>query len=193
MELSKRLVNKQHQVNRMSRKSKALIIVHTGDGKGKTTAAMGIALRMLAHGSKVALVQFMKSPSDYKYGEQKISKVIPDLDVFTMGAGFTWDTKNRDLDIKTSLETWEKCKEVCRSGKYELVIWDEINYVIDFGFLDEKEILAFLDKKPLPHIILTGRNASSKIIKAADLVTEMANIKHPYKDQGIKAQKGIEW
>lgn len=177
----------------MNEKSKHLIIVHTGEGKGKTTAAMGIALRILAHGGKVALIQFMKSPTDYKYGEQKISKTIPELDVFTMGAGFTWDTKNRDLDIKTSLETWEKCKETSLSGIYELVIWDEINYVINYGFLDEQEVLAFLDDETLPHLILTGRNATSNIIKKADLVTEMKNIKHPFKERGIRAQKGIEW
>jgi cob(I)alamin adenosyltransferase len=177
----------------MGKKSKSLIIVHTGEGKGKTTAAMGIALRVLAHGGRVALVQFMKNPTDYKYGEQKITKHLPALEVFTMGAGFTWKTKDRDLDIKTSSKTWEKCQQTALSGDYELVIWDEINYVIDYGFLAENKVLEFLQNKNLPHVILTGRNATAEIIRCADLVTEMVNIKHPYTDQGIVAQKGIEW
>jgi len=180
-------------MSKEQKKSKKLILVHTGEGKGKTTAAMGIAMRTIAHGGKVALVQFMKSAKDYKYGEQKLAKQLENLDVFTMGAGFTWNTKDRDLDIRTTLETWEKCKEAVTSGTYQLVIWDEINYVINYEFLKEEEVLEFLNQEHPIHIILTGRNATPDIMARADLVTEMKCIKHPYKEQGVKAQKGIEW
>ncbi len=174
-------------------KDKSLIMVHTGEGKGKTTAAMGMVFRTVAHGWPAAIVQFMKSKDDFKYGEQKLAQQFDNLDIFTMGAGFTWNTDNPELDIQTTLETWQKAKECVFSGKYRLVLLDEINYVIDFKFLAEQEVLEMLNNKPAGlHLILTGRNATPAIIEKADLVTEMVNIKHPY-EKGIMAQKGIEW
>ena len=178
---------------RKKKKKQNLIIVNTGEGKGKTTAAMGTAFRTLAHGGRVAVVQFLKSPDDYRYGERKLADRWENFDLFTMGAGFTWKTQDRDLDIRTTLKTWEKCKEIVRTGDYDLIIWDEINYVIDYGFLAEQEVLDFLPEAHSVHLILTGRNATEKIMAAADLVTEMKNVKHPFREQGIKAQKGIEW
>ncbi len=176
------------------KKDKSLIIVFTGNGKGKTSAALLMAFRTVAHGWKAAVVQFLKSPRDFRYGEQMIAEKLPGLDFFMMGAGFTWNTNNRELDIKTTLETWEKCKSCVMSGTYRLVVWDEINYVIDYGFLPLQEVLDFLRQKPPKvHIVLTGRNAKPELIKIANLVTEMKEIKHPYKLEGIIAQKGIEY
>lgn len=175
------------------KKSKKLIVVHTGNGKGKTSAAMGMAFRTVAHGGKVAVIQFLKSKEDYKYGEQKLAEQLDNFDIFTMGAGFTWDVNDRETDIRTTRETWEKCKETVLSGEYSLVIWDEINYVIDYDYLDVQEVLEFLEQRPQVHIVLTGRNAKESVIEIADLVTEMKCIKHPYREQNIRAQKGIEW
>ena len=176
------------------KKDKSLVIVFTGHGKGKTSAALLMAFRTVAHKWKAAVVQFLKNPKDFRYGEQIIAEKLEGLDFFMMGAGFTWNTNDRDLDIRTTMETWEKCKECVRSGKYRLVIWDEINYVIDYGFLPLDCVLDFLRKKPPNvHICLTGRNAKPEIIEFANLVTEMTEIKHPYKLEGIIAQKGIEY
>lgn len=176
------------------KKDKSLIIVFTGDGKGKTSSALLMAFRTVAHGWKSAVVQFLKSPKDFRYGEQIIAEKLDGLDFFMMGAGFTWDTNNRDLDIQTTIKTWEKCKECVMSGKYRLVVWDEINYVIDYGFLPLDAVLEFLRKKPPKvHIVLTGRNAKPELINLANLVTEMKDIKHPFKLEGIIAQKGIEY
>ena len=191
------LVKKQIQEKRENQASiedRSLIIVHTGDGKGKTTAALGLIVRTLFHGWNVAMVQFMKDPDAFHYGETKLAQQFPAFEIYTMGAGFTWDTQNRDLDIKTTLDTWEKSKEIILSNKYKLVVLDEINYVIDYGFLPLQDVLDFLKQKPKDmHIVLTGRNAAPQLIELADLVTEMKNIKHPYEHKGILAQKGIEW
>ena len=176
------------------KKDKSLVIVFTGHGKGKTSAALLCAFRTVAHGWKAAVVQFLKSPRDFRYGEQIIAEKLPGLDFFMMGAGFTWNTNNRDLDVRTTRKTWEKCKECVMSGKYRIVIWDEINYVIDYGFLPLDPVLEFLKQKPPKvHICLTGRNAKPEIVEIANLVTEMKEVKHPYKLEGIIAQKGIEY
>ncbi len=173
---------------------KYLTIVHTGDGKGKTTAAFGLVMRIIMHGWNALIVQFMKNPKEFQYAEHKWADQMENLDIFSIGAGFTWNTMNRDLDIRTTLETWEKAKEFMSSGKYKLVVLDEINYVMDYKFLDEKEVVKFLKKKPPKlHLVLTGRNAPASIIQLADLVTEMKKIKHPYEEKGILAQKGVEW
>lgn len=177
----------------MPSKKKSLIIVHTGDGKGKTTAAMGMVFRMVAHGWRAAVIQFIKSSDKYRYGEQILAEQMPLLDVFTLGKGFTW-TNDEETNRRSVLSAWEKSKEAILSGKYHMVVLDEINNVIDYGFLEEESVLALLDQKPKHvHLVLTGRNAKASIIEKADLVTEMQCVKHPYKEQGIVAQKGIEW
>ena len=177
------------------KKNKFLTMIHTGDGKGKTTAALGTVMRTVGHGWHAAIIQFMKNADEFKYAEHKLEKKFDNLDVFTMGAGFTWNTQNRELDIQTTNDTWEKSKEVILSGKYRLILLDEIIYVIDYKFLEENVVIDFLkNKKPANvHLILTGRNASEKLCEVADLVTEMKNIKHPFDTQGMLAQKGIEW
>jgi len=174
-------------------KKKGLIIVHTGDGKGKTTAALGVVFRAAGSGMKTAVVQFIKGK--WKYGELKAAKqVTPPVEIYPMGEGFTWDTQNRARDIEKTREAWELCKEKVKSGKYDVVVFDEINYVIDYNYLPVAEVVSFLRQKPeMVHVILTGRNAKQELIDAADLVTEMREIKHPFKEQGILAQRGIEF
>lgn len=171
-----------------------LIIVFTGKGKGKTTAAMGQALRAVGQGLKVLMLQFIKGT--WNYGElESIKKLDPDFKIKPLGQGFICSKSK--LNDKEALEninkSWKQAESEILSDEYDMVILDEINYVIDFGFLSVEEMLTLLEKKPKRlHIILTGRNAHKKVIERADLVTEMVEIKHQY-SKGIKAQKGIEF
>jgi len=185
--------NKPKYTPEQRSQKKGLIIVHTGDGKGKTTAALGVAFRAAGNGMRVSIIQFIKGK--WKYGELESAKQLKTpIEIYPMGEGFTWDTKNRERDIEVTQKAWVFCKEKMMSGKYDLVIFDEINYVIDYDYLDLKEVLEALKKKPkMVHVILTGRNAKPELIELADLVTEMREIKHPFKEQGILAQKGIEF
>jgi cob(I)alamin adenosyltransferase len=171
-----------------------LIIVLTGNGKGKTTAAMGQALRAVGHGLKVLMLQFIKGTWDY--GElESIKKLDPDFKIIPLGKGFVRSKSklSNNEAIENINQSWEQAEKEIFSDKYDMVILDEINYVIDFGLLPVDKILTLLDKKPKRlHIILTGRKAHKKVIERADLVTEMVEIKHHY-SKGIKAQKGIEF
>jgi len=171
---------------------KGLILVNTGDGKGKSTAAFGVALRSLGRGYKVAIVQFIKGK--WKTGEEEALKKFSDQCVILpMGDGFTWDTQNFEKDVETAQKTWAKCKEFLHDEIHDLVIFDELNYVLKYNFLETQDIIAELKKKPeLKHVIVTGNGAPQALIDAADLVTEMKSIKHPYQ-KGIKAQAGIEY
>ncbi len=173
-------------------KKKGLILVNTGTGKGKTTAAFGTALRALGTGYRVAMVQFIKGK--WKTGEVEAAKKFGDrFKIFTMGEGFTWNTQSYELDVAAAKKAWAKCLELLRDKEHQLVIFDEINYCLQYNFLDPKEVVKALKKKPsLKHVILTGGGAPAELIKVADLVTEMKCIKHPY-EQGIKAQPGIEY
>ena len=174
--------------------TKGLLIVNTGDGKGKTTAALGVLVRAAGRGLKCCLVQFMKSKTD-RYGEHESLEKLG-VEVHTMGDGFTWDTKDPAQDIKTSEETWALCVEKMNSTEYELLVFDELVYVLDYKFLDVNkvvdEIKSIRAKQPHLHLILTGRNAPQELVDAADLVTEMKEIKHPF-HAGIYAQQGIEF
>lgn len=174
-------------------KKKGLVMIHTGDGKGKTTAALGVAFRAAGSGMRVAIIQFIKGK--WKYGELESARQLKTpIEIYPMGEGFTWDTKDRARDIEMTAKAWAFCKEKMLSGKYEIVIFDEINYVIDYGYLDMTEVITALKQKPeMVHVILTGRNAKPELIELADLVTEMREIKHPFKDQGVLAQRGIEF
>lgn len=171
---------------------KGLILVNTGGGKGKTTAAFGTALRALGRGWRVGMVQFIKGK--WKTGEVEAAKKFGDqFEIFTIGDGFTWDTQNFEQDVKTAETAWEKCKELLHDKEHQLVIFDELNYVLKYNFLPAEKVAAELRKKPpLKHVILTGNGAPEEIIELADLVTEMKPIKHPY-EKGIKAQPGIEY
>jgi len=174
--------------------TKGLLMVNTGDGKGKTTAALGVLVRAAGRGLKCCLIQFMKSKHD-RYGEHESLEKLG-VEIHTMGDGFTWDTKNPEQDIKTSEETWTMCVEKMRSAEYELLVFDELVYVLDYKFLDVNKVLdeirAVREKQPHLHLILTGRNAPEALVDAADLVTEMKEIKHPF-HAGIFAQQGIEF
>ncbi|MBX7169683.1 MAG: cob(I)yrinic acid a,c-diamide adenosyltransferase [Pyrinomonadaceae bacterium] len=171
-----------------------LLMVNTGNGKGKTTAALGVLVRAAGREMNCCLIQFMKSKND-RYGEHESLEKLG-VEVHTMGDGFTWDTKNPEQDIKTSEETWALCVEKMRSEEYDLLVFDELVYVLDYKFLDLQKVLAEIkdirEKQPHLHIIMTGRNAPQELIEAAELVTEMTEIKHPFY-AGIYAQQGIEF
>lgn len=175
-------------------KTKGLLIVNTGDGKGKTTCAIGLMVRAAGQGLKCCMIQFMKSKTD-RYGEHFSLEKLG-VEIHTMGDGFTWDTNDPAQDIKTSEETWALCVEKMRSGEYDLLVFDELVYVLDYKFLDLdavlEEIKTIRDQQPAIHIVVTGRNAPEKLIEAANLVTEMKEIKHPF-HAGIYAQQGIEF
>ena len=145
-------------------KKKGLIIVHTGDGKGKTSAALGVAFRAAGNNMRVAIIQFIKG--NWKYGELESAKQLnTPIEIYPMGEGFTWDTKNRARDIEMTKKAWAFCEEKMLSGKYDVVVFDEINYVIDYDYLNLKEVIETLKKKPeMVHVILTGRNAKPELI-----------------------------
>ncbi len=175
------------------KKRKGLIIVNTGNGKGKSTAAFGLAMRAAGNKMNVFIMQFMKG--QWKAGERKsFEKLSPYVEVIPMGDGFTWDTNNAEQDKATARKAFEIVKEKLNSRKYEMVIFEEINYVLHYQFLPEDEFLETIKNKPeMTHVVCTGRNAPKKLIEMADLVTEMKMIKHPFAEQGIPAQKGIEF
>jgi len=173
---------------------KGLLIVFTGNGKGKTTAALGMALRTIGHGYKVAIIQFIKG--GWTTGEEKALKNLSsNISWHSLGEGFTWETQDRIRDEKLVQEAWKLAKKYIKNESYKLIILDEINIATKLGYLAPEEIITFLkslnDRKN--HIVLTGRGASDSIINYADLVTEMNLIRHPFKEQGIKAQKCIEF
>ncbi len=177
------------------RKSKkGLLIVFTGNGKGKTTASLGMALRTIGHGYKVAIIQFIKG--GWTTGEEKALKNFSsNISWHSLGEGFTWETQDRIRDEKLVREAWQLAKIYINNESYKLIILDEINIATKLGYLNSEEIITFLKsiKNRKNHIVLTGRGASDSIINYADLVTEMKLIKHPFKEQGIKAQKCVEF
>ena len=169
---------------------KGLIIVNTGNGKGKTTAAMGTAMRACGYGMKVLMLQFFKGKWDT--GEYKSAPKVG-FEIRPMGQGFTWLSKDIEVDKRLVREAWEIATACIQSGTYDLVILDEINYALHYEYLPLESVVTFLKNKPAKlHVILTGREAKPEIIEIADLVTEMKLIKHPF-DSGIMAQKGIEF
>jgi cob(I)alamin adenosyltransferase len=165
-----------------------LIIVNTGNGKGKTTAALGTAFRAVGVGFKVKMIQFIKGSWDY--GELHSAAQLG-FEIVPMGEGFTWETKDRERDIAVAWKTWESCRDAIEKHEHDLLIFDEINNAVAYGYLDIEVVLEALRKKPEDmHIILTGRDAHPDLIALADLVTEMREIKHPF-HRGIYAQRGI--
>ena len=173
---------------------KGLLIVFTGNGKGKTTASLGMVLRAIGHGYKVAIIQFIKG--GWTTGEEKALKILSsNISWHSLGEGFTWETQDRIRDEKLVQEAWHLAKKYILNESYKLIILDEINVATKLGYLASEEILTFLKSlnNRKNHVVLTGRGASDSIINYADLVTEMKLIRHPFKDQGIKAQKCIEF
>ncbi len=172
---------------------KGLLIVHTGKGKGKSTAAFGMVFRALGNGMKVAIVQFVKGK--WQTGERvALEKFGDQVSINTMGEGFTWETQDRQRDLAAARAAWEQAKALIASGEYRMVLLDELNIVLRYNYLPTEEIVAFLrDEKPEDvHVIVTGRNAPESLIEAADLVTDMTMVKHPFRS-GVKAQVGIEF
>jgi len=171
---------------------KGLLMVFTGNGKGKTTAALGLAFRALGHGQKVAIIQFIKG--SWKYGEMESARVFSgSLDFHVMGRGFTWKSDDLDKDIALARKAWKFACTTMAENRHQLVILDELTYLITYNMIKEEEILKGLAARPDGmHVVVTGRGASKGLIAAADLVTEMKEIKHPYVS-GIKAQKGVEF
>lgn len=171
---------------------KGLVIVHTGKGKGKSTAGFGLVFRALGNGMKVAVVQFVKGK--WETGERKVLEKFPDQVTMTaMGDGFTWETQDRQRDIAAAKAAWERAKALIMDDEHKLVLLDELNIVLRYEYLDLAEVIEFLKGKPeMKHVVITGRNAKDELIDFADLVTEMEMIKHPFRS-GVKAQLGIEF
>ena len=173
---------------------KGLVIVHTGKGKGKSSAAFGMIFRCIAHQLPCAVVQFIKGGMDT--GERNlVTAHFADICQFhTMGEGFTWETQDRERDIAAATAAWEKAKELIRDERLHMVLLDEINIALRYGYIPLDEVIAFLEteKPEMTHVVLTGRNAADELIEIADLVTEMALVKHPFRS-GIKAQIGVEF
>jgi cob(I)alamin adenosyltransferase len=173
---------------------KGLIIVHTGKGKGKSSAAFGMIFRCIAHDMKCAVVQFIKGGMSTGERDMILAKFTDICAFHTMGEGFTWETQDRDRDTEMAQAAWKKAKELIRDESNKMVLLDEINIALRYDYLDVDEVVKFLleEKPPMTHVVLTGRNAKPELIEAADLVTEMELIKHPFRS-GIKAQIGVEF
>ena len=173
---------------------KGLVIVHTGKGKGKSTAAFGMIFRNIAHGRKCAVVQFIKGGMSTGERDLILDKFGDICSFHTMGEGFTWETQDKSRDIEMAQAAWAKAKEEILDASNHMVLLDEINIAIRYDYIDAQEVVAFLrDEKPsMTHVVLTGRNANEALIEHADLVTEMELVKHPFRS-GVKAQIGVEW
>ena len=173
-------------------KRQGVVLVHTGEGKGKSSSAFGVAFRAAGWGMKVCVIQFIKGK--WKTGEERAAKQFDNIEWHALGDGFTWDTKNPEQDIKTSREIWDLCKAKVRSEEFDLVLFDEINYCSGYGWISGEEIATFIreEKPKWMHMILTGRGAAPEVIEVADTVTEMKMIKHAY-ESDIPATQGIEF
>ncbi len=173
-------------------KEKGLLIVHTGKGKGKSTAAWGMAMRMIGYNKKVGIVQFVKGA--WETGERSVFERFPDqVTIKALGEGFTWETQDRERDIAAAAKAWEVAMEMIANPEYSMIILDEINIALRYNYLSLEDVIKGLVARPqMLHVVATGRNAHEELIDAADLVTEMTLIKHPFR-KGIKAQKGVEF
>ena len=171
---------------------KGLLIVHTGTGKGKSTAAFGLVMRAIGHGFRVGVVQFVKGR--WQTGERAVLDRFPDLvTIRTMGEGFTWETQDRARDIRAARAAWDEAKQMLADPAYKLIVLDELNIVLRYDYLPIDEVAAALAARPPDlHVVVTGRNAKPELIEIADLVTEMTLVKHPFRS-GVKAQAGIEY
>ena len=173
-------------------REKGLLIVYTGPGKGKTTAAFGMALRAMGHGLKVGIVQFIKGGQDS--AERVVLSRFENMDFQTLGEGFTWQTQDRERDIAAAERGWVEAERMIHDPGYALVILDELNLVLKYGYLEPERVLAtFSSRRPELHLVVTGRHAPAALVELADLVSEIRAIKHPYREQGVKAQRGIEF
>jgi cob(I)alamin adenosyltransferase len=170
---------------------RGLLIVYTGHGKGKTTAALGLVFRALGRGLRVAVVQFIKGK--WKTGERQFAEGIPQLTFLVMGRGFTWESEDLSKDKRAAEEAWRDAKRMILAGEHDIIVLDELTYCVHYAFLALDDLLTTLrERPPHVHVVVTGRNAPEELIALADLVTEMKAIKHPFA-QGVPAQKGIDF
>ena len=182
----------EHQAVKGPRVNKGLVIVNTGDGKGKTTAALGVLFRAWGRGMRVRMFQFLKH-TGAQFGEHRAAQKL-DIPIQAMGDGFTWRSKDMDQTRALAVQQWEVCKEAILNGEDQIIILDELTNTMSYGWVPVSEVLDVLRRRPpMLHVIITGRNAPPELVEYADLVTEMRVVKHPYKEQGIKAQPGIEF
>jgi cob(I)alamin adenosyltransferase len=182
----------EHQPVKGPRTKRGLVIVNTGDGKGKTTAALGVLFRAWGRGMHVRMFQFLKH-SGALFGEHRAAKKL-NITIQAMGDGFTWRSKDMETTQAIAVQQWEICKKAILSGDDDVIILDEFTYPLSYGWVSMDEAIDVLKRrKPTLHVIITGRHAPQALIDYADLVTEMKEIKHPYREQGIKAQPGIEF
>lgn len=183
--------HKSRKEKRQPGQAKGLVVINTGNGKGKTTAALGVLFRAWGRGMKVCMLQFIKAKTA-NWGENRAAKML-DIEIIPMGDGFTWASNDIEKDKALARQCWDICKEKIMSGDYDIVALDEMTYALSYGWLDVNEVIETLKNRPEgQHVIITGRNAIPELVEYADLVTEMNEIKHPYR-QGIKAQRGIEF
>ena len=183
---------KHSAADKRSRKRKGLVIVNTGMGKGKSTAAFGIMFRAWGRGMKVCAVQFIKNDKS-RYGEQMAAEKLG-IEMIPSGRGFTWTSKDLAEDASRARNGWRIAKEIMAAGEHDVLVLDEITYTMRYGWIDPNEVVETLKARPpMLHVVITGRHAPAEIIDAADLVTEMQQVKHPYHDQNVRAQQGIEF
>ncbi|MCC4287354.1 MULTISPECIES: cob(I)yrinic acid a,c-diamide adenosyltransferase [Halomonadaceae] len=191
---AQRMAAKQKIMNeRIARadKEQGILLVLTGPGKGKSSSGFGMLARALGHGMKVGVVQFIKGA--FSTGEEAFFRNLPNVDYHVMGEGYTWDTQDRERDVAAANAAWEQAKRMLQDDRYHMVLLDELNIALRYEYLDLDQILDDLQARPdMQHAIVTGRYAPQQLIDLADTVTEMKVVKHAFKDQGIKAQKGIE-
>lgn len=173
-------------------KEKGLLIVNTGTGKGKTTAAFGMGLRVLGHGKRLGVVQFIKGAIES--AERQVLSQLPNCDFFVSGEGYTWNVQDFERDSKTASIGWKKAAEMIQSDQYDMIILDELNVVLKHKFIDLDDVIdVCAGRPPNLHLVITGRHAPDRLIECADLVSEIKAIKHPYQEQGVKAQAGVEY
>lgn len=188
MEKKKTVIDAQIQKADIER---GVVIVNTGNGKGKSSSGFGVVARALGHGMRVGVIQYIKGRGTT--GEEAFFRRFPEVDYHVMGDGFTWETQNRDQDIATARRAWDKAVEMLSNADYDLILLDELNIVLKYHYLPVDEVIAALQQRPpMQHVVITGRGAPEELLEYADTVTRMDEVKHAYKD-GIKAQKGLEF
>jgi cob(I)alamin adenosyltransferase len=171
---------------------KGLLIVFTGNGKGKTTAALGMAVRAAGHGMRVLILQFIKGA--WAYGELQSLGKMEEIEIKPLGTGFTWKKESLEEDRRMAEAGWDVAVSEMKRGHYDMIVLDELNVVLSYGLLPGEAVVRALENRPIePHIVVTGRDAPDELIAIADLVTEMKAVKHPFGDRGLKAQKGVEF
>ena len=171
---------------------KGLLIVFTGNGKGKTTAALGMAVRAAGHGMRVLILQFIKGA--WAYGELQSLGKMEEIEIKPLGTGFTWEKESLEEDRRMAEAGWDVAVSEMKRGHYDMIVLDELNVVLSYGLLPGEAVVRALENRPIePHIVVTGRDAPDELIAIADLVTEMKAVKHPFGDRGLKAQKGVEF